>query len=296
MSPTRRALLPWLAAPWVAPALAEGQHWRLRMPSPPFHEPVDQPFNRELLTLALQQVGDRLTLLRSAPQTWARQVRELQQGLVDLAPLPAVDGAYQGFALRRVDFPLRPGLLGLRLLLVRQDRVAELSRIDSLDRLRRETRLGYGADWADRELMQKLGFRLVLARSTEGLYGSLLAGECDVLSRGLKEVDGELRQLGRESREIAVLPELALHYPLDDCFYLAPRHERLQTQLLAGLQRCRADGSWLRLLARHYGGLLRRHAFERRRIWRIEGYPAPHGLEPELLDAALWLPRLLAAA
>lgn len=122
-------------------------HWRLRMPSPPFHEPVDQPYNQALLALALQQVGDRLTLLRSSPQTWPRQVRELQQGRVDVAPLPALDGAYQGFALRRVDFPLRPGLLGLRVLLVRKDRVAELSRIDSLERLKRELRLGYGADW-----------------------------------------------------------------------------------------------------------------------------------------------------
>ena len=183
------------------------------MPSPPFHEPVDQPYNQALLTLALRQAGDRLTLLRSAPQTWARQVRELQQGLVDVAPLPALDGAYQGFALRRVDFPLRPGLLGLRLLLVRKDRVAELSRIDSLERLQRELRLGYGADWADRELMHKLGFRLVPARSTEALFASLRNGDCDLLSRGLNEVDGELRLLAAGGRDIAVLPGVALHYP-----------------------------------------------------------------------------------
>lgn len=283
----RTALLALPGAPRAAPRV-----WTLRLPEPPFHEPLLQPFNEELLIAALERLGDRVSLRRSPPQTWARQVRELEKGLVDVAPLPAVDDAYQGRRLLRVDFPLRPGLLGLRLLLAREDRLAELGRLDSLDRLRRGARIGYGADWADRERMERLGFQLVLARSTEGLYELLRSGRCDLLSRGFKEVEAELLRFGAGAPRIAVLPGVALHYPLEDCFFVSPQRQALQAALVDGLQRLRSDGGWLQLLSRHYGPLLRRQAMPQRQIWPLPGYPAPRGLDPELLDPRPWLARL----
>ena len=276
----------------LLPPAAAARQWRVRLPEPPFHEPQLQPYNEALLVAALERLGDGVSLRRSSPQTWARQIRELEQGLVDVAPLPAIDGAYQGRQLLRVDFPLRPGLLGLRLLLAREDRVAELGRLGSLEQLRRGARIGYGADWADRELMQKLGYQLVLARSTEGLYELLRSGACDLLSRGVKEIEPELQRFGGGAPRIAVLPGVALHYPLDDCYFVAPRQQALHAALGDGLQRLRRDGGWLSLLSRHYGPLLRRLAMGERQIWPLPGYPAPGGLEPELLDPRPWLARL----
>jgi hypothetical protein len=293
---SRRGLL-LAGLPAVTPlptgATPTPRSWRLRMPTPPFFDPTEQPFNRELLMLALQRLGDRVELQRSAPQTWARQLRELESGAVDLAPLPIVPGAYDGFQLRRVDFPLRPGLLGLRLLVVRADRLPSWRGLDRLDALRHQ-RLGYGSDWADRPLMRSLGFELVESRSLRGLYGLLRSGDCDWLSRGLNELEQEWPTLG--GPDLAVLPELALHYPLDDCYFVAPKQEELAQRLLDGLQRKRADGSWLRLLARHYAPLLRRHALGQRRILRLVDYPQPPGLPAELLDAPRWLPALLDSA
>lgn len=282
----------WLLVPGLVPPALAARQWLIRLPEPPFHEPLAQPYNEELLIAALERLGDRVSLRRSPPQTWARQVRELEQGLVDVAPLPAIDGAYQGRRLLRVDFPLRPGLLGLRLLLAREDRLAELGRLGSLEQLRRGARIGYGADWADRERMEQLGFQLVLARSTEGLYELLRSGRCDLLSRGVKEVEAELQRYGAGAPRIAALPGVALHYPLEDCFFVAPQQQALQAALVDGLQRLRGDGGCLQLLSRHYGPLLRRQAMPQRQIWALPGYPAPSGLEPELLDPRPWLTRL----
>lgn len=284
---TRRLLLPWLASPALA-----ARQWQLRVPEPPFHEPLLRAYNDELLVAALERLGDRVSLRRSPPQTWARQIRELERGQVDLAALPAVTGAYQDHRLLRVDFPLRPGLLGLRLLLARQDRLAELGRFASLDALRSGARIGYGADWADRELMQRLGFRLVLARSTAGLYELLRSGACDLLSRGVNEVDAELQRFGAGSLPVGVLPGIALHYPLEDCFFVAPRQQALHAALGEGLQRLRRDGGWLQLLTHHYAALMRQHAIAQRQIWPVPGYPAPAGLDAELLDPRPWLARL----
>ncbi len=292
----RRSLLACGLLP-ALPAQAR-ESWRLRVPSPPFHEPIEQPYNLALLRLALETLGDRLNLQRSEPLTWARQVRELQAGAADLAPLPAIDAAYQGFRLRRVDFPLRPGLLGLRLLLVRRDRTADIGRRvrdQGLDGLR-QLRLGYGQDWSDAQRLRELGFRMSLGRGTEVLFEQLQQGECDYLSRGFNEVDAELAHFSRPGRELEVLPEVALHYPLEDCFYLAPTHARLQQRLGQGLLRAQRKGSWLRLLATHFATPLRRHRLLERNILRVPGYAAPPDLDPALLDAPRWLPRILAAA
>lgn len=284
--------LPTLATP--APVRPSGRQWRLNVPAPPYFDPTDQPFNRALLSLALERMGDAVMITRSSAQTWARQVRELDSGQADVAPLPALPRAYEGFRLRRVDFPLRPGLLGLRLLLVRADRLREFAGINTLAGLRR-LRLGYGLDWVDRAEMQRQGFQLVGARSATALYQLLREGQCDMLSRGINELDQELKALAANGPPLAVLPGVALHYPLEDCYFLAPQHQELQQRLLAGLQRLLADGGWLRLLGEHYAARLRGLGFEDRRVIRLPDYPAPEGLPPELLDAPRWLPKILQA-
>jgi hypothetical protein len=289
----RRDAAAWLLAAGAGAGYATGlRPMAVRMPGPPYPQP-EPTFQSQLLGLALEKAGFALQLQPMASQSWMRQIRELHGGFVDVAPLPAASEAYGAFDLRRIHLPLRPGLLGLRLFICRADRVPELAQWRDLPQFQQALRLGYGSDWADRPLMQRLGFKLVTARTTEALYDLLQSGQCDVLSRGLNEVETELAYFGRptphQQSRFVVLPGVALHYPLDDCFFASPQRADLHQALTLGLQVAVADGSWVRLLATWYGPTLQRLGMAQRRLWSLSGYPAPDGLPAHLLNLQRWL-------
>ncbi len=250
----------------------------VRMPGPPL--PVERAafFQGELARLALDKAGhaaDPLQLLST--QTWPRQVRELRDGHADVAPLPALDPAlYAEFALLRVDFPLRRGLLGVRQLVVRADRLPEFTSLANLAELQQRHRLGYGQDWGDLPLMTQLGFQVVTARSTDLLYAALRQGGIDFLSRGLNETPSELQRFSDAQVPLAAVPGVLLFYPLDDCFFVGPHRPDLRALLLDGLNRARRDGSYRRLFQRHFGASLA--AVRGSRVWPLPGYPQPPGL------------------
>lgn len=289
---SRRAGLGWLLAPGVT-AMAAGR--AVRMPATPVPEPEHRQFQRHLLKLALRKAGwsDALDILPS--QTWLRQVRELREGHVDVAPLPALQAeVYQQFGLLRVDHPLRGGLLGVRRLVVLRERLPEFSALRDLASLKRDHVLGYGGDWGDRAEMQRLGFRMVLSApspSNEPLYALLRQGRADYLSRGLNEVASELARHGKDA-PLATVPGLVLHYPLDDCFFVSPQRADLHQALVAGMARALADGSHAALLRQHYADELAQLAGAK--AWRVDGYPSPPGLDARLFEG--WRPALQAAS
>lgn len=250
----------------------------VRMPGPPVHVERQTFFQGELARLALDKAGhaaDPLRLLST--QTWPRQVRELRDGHADVAPLPALDPAlYAEFSLTRVDFPLRRGLLGVRQLVVRADRLPEFTALAHLSDLQQRHRLGYGQDWGDMPLMAQLGFQVVTARSTDLLYAGLRQGSLDFLSRGLNETPSELLRFSDPQVPLAVVPGVLLFYPLDDCFFVGPHRPQLRAVLMEGLQRARRDGSYRRLFQRHFGASLA--AVRGSRVWQLPGYPQPPGL------------------
>lgn len=261
-----------------------GEPALVRMPGLPFLVSEQRHFQRDLLLLALRKADWPAQVQILPPQTWLRQVRELRDGYADVSPLPALQtDVYATYRLLRVDFALRGGLLGVRRLLTLAHRTEALSKLRSLRELQRDFTLGYGADWGDLAVMRRLGFRIKTASSTEELYAMLRKGEVDYLSRGLNEVAQELAAFGDATPRVAVVPRLLLHYPLDDCFFVAPQRPQLRDALALGLSRARADGSFAELLGRHYGEELVQVAGAR--TLRVPGYPQPPALPATEFDA-----------
>ena len=241
-------------------------------------------FALALAKLALAQQGLSPEFSLSGEMTWPRQVRELHVGQMDLAVLPAVQGAYADFQMLRVNFPLRRGLLGIRLLLARRDRAkaigAALSSMAALKRLR----IGYGADWADRTWMERAGLQLTLRRTFVELFDALRVGECDVLSRGISEVWWELKRPDLDGQHMAVVPGVALFYPLDDCFYVNQSQRGFHRQLDVGLRTAVQNGRYLALLNQYYEDDLARAQLGRRRVFTLPDYPVPEGLDRHEYD------------
>ncbi len=274
----RHSLCALVGGAWPLMARAEAV---LRMPGPPVFAGKRPFFQGDLARLALRKGGRPEALQLLAMPTWPRQVRELRDGHVDFAPLPAHAEAYAEYGLRRVDFPIRRGLLGLRRLVCRRDRLAELEALPDLGALK-ALRLGYGAEWVDRPLLEGLSFRTLPTRSTDHLYAALLAGECDYLSRGVNELDQELAHYDPEGHQLSAPAQRLLWYPLDDCYFVPQRNPALHQALTQGLQRALQDGSYQRLFRQHYAAVI--ELLAKAKVWTVEGYPPPEGLPRASFD------------
>ncbi|MFY8016647.1 MAG: hypothetical protein ACOVN9_00925 [Inhella sp.] len=278
---------------WLASA-AQARHdpsdrSRVRMPGPAWFISSERPFfQRELLELALAKAGGTWRVEVLSTQTWQRQVREMRDGHAEVAPLPALDAAYAEFNIRRVDFPLRRGLLGLRRFVVRTDRVVEFESVRDLADLQQRFRMGYGQDWVDRREMQRLGFQMATETGTSALYEALRSGKVDFLSRGLHEVRNEQGPFFGPQPSLTVLPKLAMFYPLDDCFYVAASRDDLHQAIERGLQRAWADGSYRRLFQRFFGSLL--ESLSGVSVLELKGYALPEGLSPKRFDVRSLIP------
>ncbi len=247
----------------------------------PVADPREDPrrvYPLQLLQLVLEQSGREPRVEERYHYTQLRAMAELRQGRLDVTmvtrrDLPASEGLV-------VPIPLRRGLLGLRLLLCRAERAQTLSQLRDLSELK-ALGLGYGIDWTDRPVFERLGFKVVSASNYAGLFGMLQARRSDYLSRGLNEIWEELANGKLVGPGLAVVPGLGLRYPLDDYFVVRPDAPGLAEALQLGLQNALRNGSYQRLFDEHFSQALRRAALHERRLLRVDGYP-----EDELVELA----------
>jgi hypothetical protein len=266
---------------WASPMVGRSSVWRMAGPSLPI--PESRQFQTALLRLALRKAGASEAIDVLPSQSWMRQVRELQADRLDVAPLPAVEpDPYTAFALLRVDTPLRWGLLGARQLLVMAPRLSEFEGLVDAEQLSQRFTLGYGSDWGDLAVMQRLGVRLRTAPTLALLYDMLRRGEIDYLSRGLNEVEQERHFHAHFAQPVRAVPGVLLSYPLDDCFYVNPKRPDLHQALDRGLRAAQRDGSHAALMKQHYAETLA--PLGGSRVLSLKGYPTPGNLPAELFD------------
>jgi ABC-type amino acid transport substrate-binding protein len=247
-------------------------------------EPGDRRFDygAELLERALKAAGSTARVERVRGMNQPRMIQAARQGELDVVILPNVRVTDTG--LRPIPFPLRRGLLGVRLLLARPETVDRLSRVDSIQTLKSEYTLGYGHGWLDRRELAALGFRIDTANGYRNLFDMLRGGRFDYLSRGVNEIEAELADPALAGRGMDVVPRIALFYPLDDFFFVPANRSALRADIERGLQRMLDDGSYNRLLNARFGEIMRAVRLNERAILHVRGYPVPDGTPLENFD------------
>jgi ABC-type amino acid transport substrate-binding protein len=248
-------------------------------------EPGDLRFDFPLALLRLLlQAGGLPNSLDLAPRVPDGQVAaQLLDGRVDVAILPSISEPADALQVLRV--PIRRGLLGVRVLMVRRERLAEFSRLRDLEQLKRRYVMGYGAHWLDNALLRQLGFRLRDYSNYSDLFRALAQGEVDYLNRGVNEVWAELDHPLLVPHGLGVVPGLALSYPLDDYFHLSPLQRAWLPRLQAGMQTLWRDGRYRRLYFETFGRAIERAQFGRRRVLQVVGYGVKQGTPLQLFDA-----------
>jgi hypothetical protein len=244
------------------------------------------PYVRRLLELALSRAGSKADVqLVELEMTQGRTLIELATGNspIDLM-WTMTDRHREASGLLPVRIPIDRGLFGWRLLLVRRTELAQWSEVHTLADLR-DRLAGQGHDWPDTTILRANGLQVGTSSTYEALFRMLAAGRIDYFPRSIVEIDAELAT-GRYP-ELAIAPQLMLHYPTAAYLFVGPHRPELAAALRTGLEAAVADGSFQRLHREFYGPLLKAHPVAAGRVLRLSNPLLPP--ETPLQRRELWL-------
>ncbi|MCV6614663.1 MAG: transporter substrate-binding domain-containing protein [Cellvibrionaceae bacterium] len=222
-----------------------------------FQRQVKSKFRSELISLALsytQSSQPRLVLKPwPMPLTQQRAVSIMRQGKTPMLATLSAHSLFDIPELSRSKYPYLAGMLGLRLLVVRKQELAELATIEELASLRRGFKLGFGRHWRDYSILEHNGFRVSGTPQLENLFPMLAARRFDAIPRGLSEALKEQRGWGGRYPELALADSLVLYYPYPIYIHIHRNYQWALERIDYGLGKAFSDGSLEALYRRHFG-------------------------------------------
>lgn len=281
----RRALLP-LPLLLAARPLAATPLTPVRLPRHVSMPDPQLPYVRRIIELALSRSGQRADIrLTDLDMTQGRTLLELATGKARVDVMwTMTDRQREASGLLPVRIPIDRGLLGWRLLLVRRSELPQWREVGSLAQLRGRL-AGQGHDWPDTTILRANGLQVGTSSVYEALFRMLAAGRVDYFPRSILEVDAELA--GGRHPQLAIAPDLMLHYPAAAYLFVSPARPELAAALGAGLQAAVADGSFQRLHKQQFGAVIKAHPIAPARVLHLSNPLLPEATP--LQQRGLWL-------
>jgi len=201
-----------------------------------------------------------------ATMTQSRIIHELKQGRQ--LHVGVLSSKYRDdLDLRYVKVPLRKGLLGVRVLLAKQDRISEVATITEAADLQNYT-TAFVSDWSELSLVRKYFGYVEKVETSEELYQYLASGRVDVLNRSIMEVFDELERYS-SAGAVQVVSDVILSYPLADLYYVRADQNSLAERIQRGLNNLNASGEYEALFEHFHRDIISRLAIQQRRIIQL---------------------------
>lgn len=196
-----------------------------------------------------------------------RALRMVMEGKINVFEAPTRREWEDGTIPIRV--PLRKGLLGYKLLLIRDADRAKFAAVSSIDDLKKY-RLGSGLQWSTSLALKKLGFEINGTTQYEPLFGMLMKNRFDYFPRGVNEIFAEFERRKGTFPDMVIEDTLALYLPLPTYFFVTKKRPDLAERLNKGLLALVADGTLDDTFEQFHGDNLKRANLSGRRIFRLE--------------------------
>ncbi|MEO3677985.1 substrate-binding periplasmic protein [Rheinheimera fenheensis] len=236
-----------------------------------------------LLHLALEKAGSHYHPIPSKrDQAQWRTLRQLESG-------NGMDVVWTFTSVEReekllpVRIPIDRGLLGWRLLLIRQQDSERFKNITTSEQLQ-GLRAVQGHDWPDFAILQHNQFDVIPSTFYAGMFAMLQLGRVDYFPRSLTEIPSELHS--KASYRLTIADNLVLHYPAPLYYFVHPSRPQLAQAIEQGLRQAMADGSMQQLFLQHFADAIAQARLTERRIIRLEN-PFLHPDTP-LNNHSLW--------
>jgi hypothetical protein len=204
----------------------------------------------------------------------------LRTNRLDVASLPSI--GFDHMRLHNIPLPIRRGLLGVRLLVTRKADAEKFSKLASVSDLKK-LKMGFGETWSETQALRNLGFNIVGSADYLGMFELLRSGRADYLSRSVAEVWDEIRNPALAA-DFAIVPGIALFYPIDDYLAVSRSNQSLIIALENGLDELLKSGAYWKIFNRFYGETLQKTEIEKRRILNVIGFGVDAKTNLELFD------------
>ena len=154
----------------------------------------------------------------------------------------------------KIDRPLCKGLLGYRILIIRQQDSEKFSKIDATTL--KSLIAGIPATWVDADLFRANQYKVLEQGSLQDILQLLKGKQCDYVSLGANEVHSLFAQIAAPLKGLIIESNIVLQYPFPLVFYVHPDKEELAQDIETGLDIISKTGDFNTLFESHYGDVI----------------------------------------
>ena len=265
---------------------AKSASWQITFPSSLETASTIDEYPIKLLALALDQTGVSYQLIPSDNFLSKGKAIDRLQDNREINIVWGMTNVQREKDLLPIRIPIFKGLIGWRLLLIRQDMAERFTYIQQFEHLVKLSPL-QGRDWPDTKILQSNGFDVITERNQTSLMKMLGRAQGDFFPRSIIEVWEELeRSKVANEIQIQIQPSLGIRYPAAIYFFVNKKSVPLANLIETGLEKAIENGTYEALFVESYKTYIEKAQIENRTFYPLENAFLPE--ETPLDRKELW--------
>ncbi|WP_289028114.1 hypothetical protein [uncultured Paraglaciecola sp.] len=195
----------------------------------------------------------------------------------DVLVTVAGNSKFDGINKLVVPSPLTKGLLGFRLLIVRDASLPQFAKLTSQELLQQHS-IGIPNTWADAALFRHNHYPVIERGSLDELFHRLKLKEFDYVALGVNEIEDIYNHLAAPLGGLSIEPSLMLYYPFPLVFYVNPNRPDLVKRLQKGLQALQDTNEFSTIFNHYHDNLLEKFSLAGRTLFTLENPQLPQSM------------------
>lgn len=247
---------------------AQAATWRITYPRPMSESDKRAIYPVKLLALALEQTGVQYSLMPSERIMLQNKALKRLMDSRDVNVVWSVTDKQREQQLLPIRIPIYKGLIGWRLLLIRDDMPARFKYVQKLEHLIKLIPV-QGRDWPDTKVLQANGFNVTADNAYGNLFNLLRQAQGDFFPRSVVEIWDEIDNPAYNT-DLMVEKEIAIRYPEAMYFFVNKKSRPLANLLEKGLEKAIENGTFEQLFVHTFQGKLDRAKMSSRHVFELE--------------------------
>jgi hypothetical protein len=244
--------------------------WQITFPRPLETATTIETYPIKLLSLALDQTGVNYQLKPSENILTKGKALDRLEDNREINIVWGMTNDKREKDLLPIRIPIFKGLIGWRLLLIRQDMAERFTYIQKIDHLIKLSPL-QGRGWPDTKILQANGFDVTTERNQSALIKMLGNAQGDFFPRSVIEVWDELAKHDVTNQiQLQIQPTLGIYYPAAIYFFVNKRSMPLANLIERGLEKAIENGKFEALFVENYQTYIDKARIENRTFYSLE--------------------------